>query len=183
MLQLSQCQIAAIGSGTKKCLQEQGYSVDICPPLQFNSEGLLAELPFEKVSGKKIVIITGKGGRALLKNALKERGASVTEVAVYQRQKPVIDSEALDKIIKEKIDFVTCTSAEGLQNIWEFCTTLQQKWLQATPLLTSSERIKNVAERLGIQQTMLAENASNDAILRALIRYKEINNVNRKANP
>ena len=72
-------QIAAIGSSTKKIIKDHQLPCHFSPASNFNSESLLNSNTSADLSGKKILIITGKNGRQYLKQQLEAQGAVVTE--------------------------------------------------------------------------------------------------------
>ena len=78
----------AIGKGTKLKGQTVGLNIATLSDKQFDSEHFLAHPNMQKVEGLKIALIKGRGGLDLIKNTLTQRGASVTQLEVYQR-KPV----------------------------------------------------------------------------------------------
>ncbi len=79
--------LVAIGEGTAKALREAGCEAAF-PLSEWNSEGLLALPAFQSITGKKIAIIRGAGGREQLDKILAERGAHVLPVIAYERQLP-----------------------------------------------------------------------------------------------
>jgi len=83
--------LAAVGSSTARALAAAGYTVDIVPDVQFDSEALLATPELQSVQGKRIIIFRGEGGRALLGDTLVERGADVVYAEVYRRACPDVD--------------------------------------------------------------------------------------------
>ncbi|HWR75657.1 MAG TPA: uroporphyrinogen-III synthase, partial [Thiobacillus sp.] len=75
-------QVLAIGPGTARALQAQGVSGIVTPDGQ-DSEALLALPQLAEVAGKRVVIVRGVGGRALLADALCARGAQVDFMECY----------------------------------------------------------------------------------------------------
>lgn len=80
--------IAAIGKGSAKVLAQYGVQNVITPKQKFDSEALL-ELPeLQAITGKRIVIFRGDGGRELLDDELARRGARYEYAECYRHQKP-----------------------------------------------------------------------------------------------
>ena len=93
---------AAVGAGTASALHDAGYIAALYPQHEWSSEGLLAMPEFQSISGKKIAIIRGAGGRELLEKILQERGASVISCIAYQRILPVVNAAACLELIRQK---------------------------------------------------------------------------------
>ena len=67
--------IACVGRGSARELKHFGAGNVIVPAGRFDSEALLALPELKQVTGSKIVIFRGEGGRELLGDTLKSRGA------------------------------------------------------------------------------------------------------------
>jgi uroporphyrinogen-III synthase len=115
--------IACVGKGTADELGKQGIQVDLLPASAANSEALLDELSDTDMAGKRVLIIRGKGGRELLADTLKSRGASVHYLECYQRCLPDSDPDILTRLWENNgIDAIVVTSSDGLKNLYKrFC--------------------------------------------------------------
>lgn len=142
---------AAIGSGSAQALHLTltGIQHVIAPAHGNDSEALLALPEMQQVSGKRIIIFRGEGGRELLGNTLRQRGAQVDYAECYRRAKPQAD---IAPLLQQHFDAVVVTSREGLQNLHDM---LGAKWaaLQSLPFFMPHPRIASAANLLGIQQT------------------------------
>ena len=167
--------IAAVGKGSAKALEKKGMVVDFFPDQQFNSEALLAMEDMQSVSGKRIVIFRGEGGRELLADTLRSRGARVDYAECYRRVKPDTDASELKKhLSSHAIDVITVTSDEGLQNLYDMVDSSVRPTLLHLPLVVVSERTKKLSQALGFQvPAMVAKNASDDMLVQALINWKQ----------
>jgi len=67
--------IATVGQGSAKALRELGIAEVIAPAERFDSEGLLALPELQHVAGWRVLILRGDGGRELLGDTLRARGA------------------------------------------------------------------------------------------------------------
>ena len=72
--------VAAVGAGTRRALEKHGVANVIAPTAGADSEALLATRELRDVAGKRIAILRGDGGRALLGDTFVERGAKVEYV-------------------------------------------------------------------------------------------------------
>src|SRR5688572_26036431 len=71
---------AAVGAGTRRELERRGVADVNAPSTGADSEALLALAELGQVKGKRIAILRGDGGRALLGETLAARGARVEHV-------------------------------------------------------------------------------------------------------
>ena len=163
--------IFAIGPGTAKALSSYGISSYEIPKT-FNSEGLLDLSSLKDIVGQKVVIFMGKDGRQLLSDTLSHRGAKVTTVICYQRQCP---KKRLSKSLD--VNIIVSTSSESLRNLLAMTDKHVLSWLLKTPLLVISQNMLQTAKELGFQKLIMADNASNEAVLKALQKwYSETQN-------
>ena len=80
-----QLRVAAVGRGSRRELERQGFDDVIAPQAHADSEALLALAELADVAGRRIVIFRGDGGRELLGDALAARGAAVENAEGYRR--------------------------------------------------------------------------------------------------
>lgn len=165
--------LAAVGAGTASALREQGVSA-VHFPRDANSEGLLAMPAFSAITGQRIAVIRGLGGREAIDRALAERGARVLTVIAYQRVLPSVDPAPVITLLQQHaIDIVVCTSYEGVRNLVTMLGDAVLNELCSLPLIVMSERIKLLASDLGFQTIWVPREASDEAILQ-LIAQKGI---------
>lgn len=148
--------VATVGKSSERALAGFGIRDVVAPAGRFDSEALL-ELPeLQDMQGKRVVIFRGDGGRELLGETLKQRGAEVEYVASYHRDKPNLDPAPLLKLWSEgRLDAVTVTSSEGLRNLVDMVGKLGQTWLKKTPLFVPHQRIAGLARALGCHEVIL----------------------------
>ncbi len=164
--------VAAIGKKTTQTLQKKNIHVDIQPEKYYNSESLLALADMQQVKNKRILIIKGEGGRTLLRDTLKARGAIVQHANVYVRRCPTLSDCLLNTLKSEKIDIITLTSAESSDNLLSLLSDQPIKWLTSATLLLGSQRIYDVItsrQTLSDNPHWIAENPSDDAMFAALL--------------
>jgi len=144
---------ATIGRASEKALARHGVAGVIAPAGRFDSEALLALPALADVRGWRVVIFRGDGGRELLGDTLRERGATVDYVECYRRARPNADVEPLLKRWgRGEIDAVTVSSSEGLRNLYDMLGKLGQAWLKRTPLFAPHARIAANARALGCER-------------------------------
>jgi uroporphyrinogen-III synthase len=160
----------APGPGTAAAVMAGGVANVLLPATSYDSEGLLALPELGTVAGKRFVIFRGDGGRELLGDTLAARGAHVDYVSCYRRAKPTSGAQALtDAWDAQRIDAVTVTSSEGLENLWELLDTAGRERLRATPLFAPHARIAARGRALGVREVI--ETAAGDAgLIAGLLR-------------
>ena len=160
--------IAAIGKATFQALSDRGFTSITSPASGFDSEALLNLTAFaaNNIENKKILIIRGGEGREHLKNELSIRNASVTYLDVYCRKpaKPI-----LSKQVFNKIDVITISSQQGLENLYTMLNVITDKSFLDKILVVPSQRCYNKAVELGFKQIESAANATDDAMLNCII--------------
>jgi uroporphyrinogen-III synthase len=163
----SELKIATIGQGSAKVLRELGITSVIAPTERFDSEGLLALPQLQDVAGWRVMIFRGDGGRELLGDTLKARGATVEYATCYQRSKPNQDAGAL---LATKPDAITVTSSEALGYLWQMLTDSDRAALRNTPLFVPHARIAGLAREQGWLQVQVTA-SGDDGMLAALITW------------
>ncbi|OAI48979.1 hypothetical protein AYO45_03830 [Gammaproteobacteria bacterium SCGC AG-212-F23] len=154
--------VAAIGAGTAAALRKKGVDNVVFPEHEWNSEGLLQLSELQNVQGAKIVLIRGEMGREKLAETLLQRGALLEHIIAYRRILPKADIFPIQQLLEQqKIDIIVTTSKEGLQNMYRLLGENMKK----TVLLVISKTMQDYAYALGFQKILLADNASNEAII------------------
>ena len=163
--------VAAIGGGSARELERRGVLRVIVPQGRSDSEALLDRPELGDVAGKRVVIFRGEGGRPMLGDTLKARGASVEYAECYRRAKPREDAAPLlDAWARREIDAAIATSSEGLRNFCEMLGERGRESLASTPLFVPHPRIEATARALGLS-SIVVTGAGDDAILESLTRY------------
>jgi uroporphyrinogen-III synthase len=159
--------IASVGQGSAKALRELGIEHIIAPTDRFDSESLLAMPELQDVAGKRVMIFRGDGGRELLGDTLKARGAQVEYVTCYLRSKPDADAGAL---LKMQPHAITVTSSEALGYLRDMLDDSQRRGVYAIPLFVPHERIAEAARQQGWQQVIVTA-SGDDGMLQGLIAW------------
>ena len=151
----------APGPGTAEALAAVGIGGTRIPTTTLDSEGLLALPELRDVAGKRVVIFRGDGGREHLGDALAGRGARVEYVACYRRAAPQSGVSGLAEAFRDgRVDAVTITSSEGLDNLWALADeALRARWRERATFVPHP-RIAAHARALGLA---VVETAGGDA--------------------
>jgi uroporphyrinogen-III synthase len=159
--------ITAVGQGSASALHELGIANVIVPNKGFDSEALLALPELGNVAGKKIMIFRGDGGRELLGDTLKARGAQVDYAECYRRLLPSQDISAL---LAARPDAITVTSSEAVSYLHDMLDAQGRAQLAALPLFAPHARIAAAAERLG-WRSVITTASGDDGLLSGLIAW------------
>ncbi len=148
---------AAIGPGTVRRLNDFGIAGVIVPEIRFDSEALLELSPLQAsvVGGRNVLILRGNGGRDLLAETLRARGANVECVTCYRRSAPQNAVQVVSLLRDAALDALTLSSSEGLRNLLELLDTDSLDRLRALPVFVPHPRIAEEAERLGLPRVIL----------------------------
>ena len=162
--------VAAIGPATTAALNAAGCRVDIQPAAGFDSEHLLIEPGLNDVAGKIVRIIRGNGGRELLAETLRQRGAHVEYLSVYSRETPDYSRLQLEDVEARwrevGIDAVTLMSVESVQNLSTLLPTWCKNQLHRSSLVAPAARVLKVALETfpGSSATLAAGPQTSDII-------------------
>lgn len=170
--------LAAVGRGSAKALGHFGVRDVIAPSGKFDSEALLALPELAAMSGRRVLILRGDGGRELLAETLRARGAEVEVAECYRRGRPQTDTAPLLRTMaRGELDIVTVTSIQSLRNLYDLVGKLGQQWLVKTPIVVVSERMALACREFGFKQPpIVAAEASDAAILAALEAWRAAGN-------
>ncbi len=161
-------QIAAVGTATAAALAERGLDATLVPAERFDSESLLALPPLQDMRGQRVLIIRGNGGRELLADTLRQRGATVDYAEVYRRHRPARSATNLIAGWSRLVDVVTVTSREIFDNLLAMLGEEGLPLLQDTPLVVVSKRLAEHAAQHGCRDIHPAAGANDAALLDAL---------------
>ena len=157
--------LIAIGNKTARALEKANMTVSLCNS-GFDSEALLEHhaLQATHLQNKQIILFKGKGGRELLADTLQSRGASVHPVELYERQLTTLP--ALSSQTIASLSAITISSQEGLHNLLRKHAAIAS--LYGIPLIVPSERVCQYAVKKGFHTVAVADNATDEACLKAL---------------
>jgi len=163
-----QLRFAAIGHQTAHALGQYGIHEVLIPQGRYDSETLLALPEMQDVCGKTVAIFRGAGGRELMAETLKARGAHVYFAESYQRINPQHSTEVLSSSWQQhKLDAVIVTSSEAMRYLLQMARN--EPWLQHVTLCVNHERIAELPKQLGLK-VLVAEAPGDAAMLQCLSR-------------
>ncbi|MFT7285918.1 MAG: uroporphyrinogen-III synthase [Halieaceae bacterium] len=157
----------AVGRSTAQVLDAAGLLAH-SPADDMSSEGLLAMRGLASVAGRRLLIVKGEGGRDLIQETLRERGARVDTLRCYRRTPTTLESAACHALLqRQPVQLILISSGEGLRILSGLLQPRENTNLAATALVVPSARVAEEALRLGWLSIEQAANASDSAMLAA----------------
>ncbi len=133
-----------------------------------SSEGVLSMPETQGVTGKRVLIIRGEGGRELLAATLRQRGAQVDYLEVYRRKKhPWTPAQLMHLLTEERVRAAVVTSGEALQYFSELAGTASRD----LTLLVPSARLMDLARQLGFDRIRLTDGADSGALASGIAKW------------
>jgi uroporphyrinogen III methyltransferase/synthase len=155
--------IAAIGPGTARALAEHGIVADIVPE-RFVAEALVDALADEEIEGRRVLIARAAEARDVLPDALRERGAEVDVVALYETVCEEPAPEAIEAA--QGADYVTFTSSSTVRNLTE---ALGDRFPTAARIVSIGPITSEAARTAGLEVHVEAERHDVDGLVTALV--------------
>jgi uroporphyrinogen-III synthase len=163
---------AAVGASTRDELASRGVADVLAPDTGADSEALLARPELSDMTGRRVLIVRGVGGRPLLGETLQARGARVDYAECYRRAAPAAPSpELIAAWSQGRIDAVTASSASGVAHLFEAFMS-QAEQLQRTPLFVPHERVAQAAKRCGARQVLVAGPTDGEVVSRLVAYFR-----------
>lgn len=161
-------EFAAIGPVTACELMQLGAPRVFVPKNRFDSESLLSLPEMQMMQGKQVMIFRGVGGREILADTLKARGALVTFAECYQRINPQSDCLHLNQLWQnEQCHAAVVTSSEAMRHLLEMTNDGSDEWIRHMKICVNHARIAEEALAAGLHVTV-ADAPGDEAMLACL---------------
>ena len=166
----------AVGRTSAEVLAGFGVQA-VCAPGSMDTEALLAMPELDRVAGQRLLICRGEGGRTLLAETLRQRGARVDECALYRRQCPEYkDGVTASAMQAQRINVVQLASGETLSN---FISLLGPgsigPIMGGISLIVPGARVGALAEQAGFRHIRIAKPPTDEGIISVLREIAETN--------
>ncbi len=155
--------IAAIGPGTARALAEHGVSADVVPE-RFVAEALVEALAPVEVDGRRVLVARAAEARDVLPDALRERGAEVDVVALYETVREAPEPDAVEAA--QGADYVTFTSSSTVRNLTE---ALGDRFPRDARIASIGPITSEAARAAGLEVAVEAERHDIDGLVAALL--------------
>lgn len=156
----------AIGPVTADVMRAQGLAAKM-PHKQFDSEGALQMPELQDLTGKKVLIWRGVGGRETLASTLRERGAEVKYAELYQRLIPQYDEQQWQQVLEQQ-PLLLVSSGQGLEAIAAQQPRISDK---VRGIIAPSSRVAELAKSLGFEHIQIAASAQDVDMIMAVKQW------------
>jgi uroporphyrinogen III methyltransferase/synthase len=155
--------VAAIGPGTARALAERGIVADVVPE-RFVAEALVEALADVEVNGKRVLVARPAEARDVLPDALRERGAELDVVALYETIRESPEEAEIERA--QDADYVTFTSSSTVTNL---VAALGDRFPKSARVVSIGPVTSETARTAGLQVDVEAERHDIDGLLDALL--------------
>lgn len=151
----------AIGQKTAQLLSKYTQQTIHCPTIH-DSEHLLELDPLQDIHGLSVLILRGNGGRELIADTLRQRGAAVRNLETYQRCYTAFDVDiAIENWRQRQLSQIVVSSGEQLSYFFSQLSPAQQNWIKEKQLFVPSQRVAQLAQELGFHRIYTVGSAMN----------------------
>jgi uroporphyrinogen III methyltransferase/synthase len=161
--------IYAVGEKTKGALESHGCNVEDLP-WKATAEELGHLLGRMEMRGKRVLLPRGNLGAQLLPKLLRQYGAIVDEVVVYQTRKPESQhtGPVQEMLNNHDIDAVTFFSPSSVRN---FVDLISSDKLNGVAVAVIGEVTANAAQGAGLKVDVVAAKASSESMVSSLADF------------
>jgi uroporphyrinogen III methyltransferase/synthase len=154
--------VAAIGPGTARALAARGIRADVVPERSV-AESLVNELEGVDVTGKRVLVARAAEARDVLPDALRERGAEVEVLSLYETV-----AEPLDDAQREALARATHITFTSSSTVRFFMDAVDGE-LPAARVISIGPVTSATARELGLEVHAEAERHDIDGLVDALL--------------
>jgi uroporphyrinogen III methyltransferase/synthase len=155
--------VAAIGPGTARALAERGVLADLVPE-RFVAEGLIEALEDEEIAGTRVLVARAAEARDVLPDALRERGAEVDVLALYETVREQPGAEEIEAA--QSADYLTFTSSSTVTNLTD---ALGDRFPSDARIVSIGPITSETIRSHGLEVDVEAKRHDIDGLLEALL--------------
>jgi len=174
--QLKHCNIISVGPKTAAALGKKGLNSRIIAE-KFQGEGILQALADRPVSGKYFLLPRALKARDILPETLRQRGATVDVIPVYQTVFPKKSAGKINKLFtdQQKIDILTFTSSSAVSNLVEHCLEpLIAERVRRLPTACIGPITTQTALKLGLNVQIEASRYTVEGLIEAIKKWFKV---------
>jgi uroporphyrinogen III methyltransferase/synthase len=163
----------AIGPRTGQEIEKAGVKVNVVPD-RYCAEGLVQRLGIEKLEGRRILLARAKKARDLVPKELRNLGATVDVVEVYQTVMPNVSKKEIERVFqRDRIDLITFTSSSTVNHfiqMYEGKGGLKNP-LAGVAIAAIGPITANTLQRRGITPHIIPNSYTIQALTEAIVDY------------
>ena len=165
--QFGGARIAAVGTATAVELERHGVTPAFVP-----TEFVADHIPdgLGEVKGRRVLLPLGASARKDLASELADRGAFVSDVALYDTVAPTVDADALAEL-EHGVDAVTFTSSSSVAHFVDMTEGRTSQLLERAIIVCIGPITERTAVQSGLGVDLVAEPHTTDGIIAALVTH------------
>lgn len=149
--------VVAIGKATAEALLNYQINRADTPAVP-DSEHLLKLDCLQNITNQTVLLFKGVGGRSLISDTLRQCGAQLVSLDVYERTMPQIEISKVNSIWQnDLVDIILITSEESLHNLFKMFGTEATPWLLSKTYLVLSERLAQSTALFGVAHIITSQ--------------------------
>ena len=161
----------AVGIGSALALRRCGIAQALTPEHGADSQALLAHPALADVRGQRIGLISAPGGRGVLEETLRGRGAHVVVAHVYRRDVIAVAKTRLKAMAHLPAAALLVSSGEAFDALWAQLDQSQRQALSRRPAVASSARLTQLLAGHGFKSLATADDARPENLLATLAEH------------
>ncbi len=160
--------VCAIGPATARRLADRGLVPDLVPP-EYVAESLLDAMSVGGVAGRRVLIPRAAVARELLPDGLREAGAEVTVLPVYETVSPAPDEGVREAVATGEVDWITFTASSTVGGLTAIFDDSELAKLRASVKVACIGPVTaDTARAAGFDVAVVAAEYTIDGLVRAL---------------
>ncbi len=165
--QFGGARIAAVGTATAVELERRGVTPAFVP-----SEFVADRIPdgLGKVKGRRVLLPLAATARKDLATELANRGAFVSDIALYDTVIPAVDADALAEL-ERGVDAVTFASSSSVHHFVDMTVGRTSQLLERAIVVCIGPITERTAKQSGLRVDLVAEPYTTDGIIAALVTH------------
>lgn len=161
--------ICAIGPATAANLQNRGLNIDVIPD-EYKAEGIIEKISQLITPGQRVLLPRARGAREVLPEGLRQLGAQVDEINIYQAAVPQLaENGGSSMLFNGEIDYLTFTSSSTVTNFVKMIGGEKVKQLnQQLKIACIGPITAATAQENGFNVDILADEYTIDGLVKAI---------------
>ncbi len=160
----------AVGSSTANELTKMG--VEPLVPGKFSGEGLIDLLESFNLKGKKFLLVRPKSARNVVPQFLKNKGASIKEVIVYETLPNLSVKEELIRELNRGFEFLVFTSPSTFKSYLKISNKAGKDLLAKARIVPIGDVTKKAIELEGYNVWKVPDRFTLDGIIDIILEWK-----------